>query len=144
MLPDAQPATSTNLSARQLLDPGIAAQVAEPLRANHLPAAPLCLEVTETAAVVAVPSARANLAAIVELGANSPWTTSAPGTPDLARLRPFRADHLKLHRQFIGGMDLAATDAAIVEGAVQPAHPLGTTVTAGWCWWRTPLANLGP
>ena len=121
---------AVNISARQLADPGIIAQV-EAAVAMAGGGAPLCLEITETALLEAATPAKATLRRLkahgVLLGIDD-FGTSYSSLSYITRLTP---DFLKVDRTFVEGLcDVNPNDRAIVSAVINLAHTLGLFVIA--------------
>jgi len=115
---------AVNVSARQLADPGLVAEV-EAAVAEAGGGAPLCLEITETALLEwASPTAetlrrlktRGILLGIDDFG------TNYSSLSNVTRLAP---DFLKVDRSFVNGLGVDPHDTAIVAAVIGLAHTLG-------------------
>ncbi len=120
---------AVNVSARQLNDDDIAHVVRDALRANHLAADALALEVTETALMGDEAQARRTLDQLHELGVHLAIDDFGTGYSSLSNLRRFHFDSLKIDRSFVNGLaEDESEDAAIIAAVVALAHSLGITV----------------
>ena len=131
---DAQDAltVSVNVSARQLSDPGLTADVATALAKHRIPPHLLCLEVTETAVLEQTDVSEAALGALAALGVQLALDDFGTGYSSLGHLRQFPINILKIDRMFVDGLDRGNRDNAIVGAVTALAHALGmTTVGEG-------------
>jgi diguanylate cyclase (GGDEF)-like protein len=121
---------SVNLSARQLRDPDLVAEVAGMLRENGLDARRLELEVTETVAMADAAVTRHALSALRRLGVRVSIDDFGTGHSSLGRLQELAPDALKIDRSFIAGLSRDRGSEAIVRAVSAMAHDLGLEVTA--------------
>jgi diguanylate cyclase (GGDEF)-like protein/PAS domain S-box-containing protein len=120
---------AVNVSARQLADPGIIAEVEAAVAAAG-GGAPLCLEITETALLESASPAGDTLRRLktrgVLLGIDD-FGTSYSSLSNVTRLAP---DFLKVDRSFVDGLGVDPHDSAIVAAVINLAHTLGLFVIA--------------
>ena len=156
--PDA-PSVSVNLSPRQLSQSGVVRMVEEVLAETGLLPSRLCLEITESAVVDDLESARATLAGLHRLGVRLSLDDFGTGYSSLLHLRRLPFHQLKVDGSFVAGLGHEPSDTAIVAGVVSLGHALGMMVVAegvetesqvgelralgcelgqGW-WWCPPL-----
>ncbi|MGE4296383.1 MAG: EAL domain-containing protein [Desulfovibrionaceae bacterium] len=124
---------SVNLSARQLMMPGVANMVRRTLEASGLPAANLKLEITESAVMERASLAREVLRELKAIGAALSLDDFGTGYSSLAYLHQFPVDTLKIDRSFVVRMDPSVTGSsgeAIVNTIVNLAKILGKEVVA--------------
>ena len=121
---------SVNLSPRQLSQPDIVSMVEAVLAETGLPAGRLCLEVTESAMVDDLESARATLADLHRLGVRLSLDDFGTGYSSLLHLRRLPFHQLKVDRSFVAGLGHEPSDTAIVAGVVGLGHALGMPVVA--------------
>jgi predicted signal transduction protein with EAL and GGDEF domain len=120
---------SVNLTADDLLDPGLTDRIAATLERHGLPGAALRVELTEEALVADPQAAARLLQAWRALGLSAALDDFGTGYSSLAYLRELPFDELKLDRVF--GADLRRrTTATIVAHTVAMAHGLGLRVVA--------------
>ena len=135
---------SVNLSARQLEDPGLVAELGG---GDRWPAAPtpasLCLEVTEDT-VRARPGAGGADAGGDAASSGSSWRsmTSAPGTRRWPSLRHLPLDSIKIHESFVSTLGTDPGEAAVVGALVELGHALGLSVMAEGVETDAQLAQL--
>jgi diguanylate cyclase (GGDEF)-like protein len=121
---------SVNLSAHQLVFPGLAEVVAQALADSALDPKLLCLEITETVLMEEAASSRAALDSLKELGVQLAVDDFGTGYSSLLYLRRFPVDVLKVDRSFVSGLGQSPADTAIVAGVVGLAHALGLVPVA--------------
>jgi diguanylate cyclase (GGDEF)-like protein len=121
---------AVNLSARNLLDPRLPADVAELLRSHRLSPHRLVLEITETVVMSELEVVDEVLAALRELGVQLAVDDFGTGYSSLTFLTRVAVDELKVDRTFVGKMADSAEAAAIVRTTVDLARELGLRVVA--------------
>lgn len=125
---------SVNLSARQLGEPGLVAQVRDILEETGLPPACLDLELTESALIAQGEAVSARLSALRALGVRIAVDDFGTGYSSLAYLRRFPLDILKVDRSFISGLAEPGAEGrrnqAVVRAVVDMAHALSLEVIA--------------
>jgi diguanylate cyclase (GGDEF)-like protein len=123
-------AVSANLSALDLLDPGLPKRVNALLEFHGVPASRLCLEITESALMDDPALAMAHLEALAALGVKLSIDDYGVGQASLAYLKSLPVNELKLDRSFIAAIDTAPRNAAIVRSTIMLSHALGLSVVA--------------
>ena len=121
---------SVNLSARNLLQPGLVEDVAELLRVHGVPAAALCLEVTETSVMSDTRRTVAVLEALAKLGITIALDDFGTGHSSLAYLKNFPVGEIKIDKSFVLSMLTDRSDEAIVRSIVDLARNLELPVVA--------------
>ena len=121
---------SVNISARQLARPEFPEMVADVLVRNGMPAAALCLEITETVLMEDVETVSVAFDALRRLGVRVAVDDFGTGYSSLVYLKRFPVRRLKVDRRFVSGLGHDADDAAIVTGVVSLAHALGLECVA--------------
>jgi diguanylate cyclase (GGDEF)-like protein len=122
---------AVNVSARQLAQPDIVEVVRGALAETGLPAASLCLEITESAVMRDPEAALATLALVKDLGVKVALDDFGVGFSSLAQLKEMLPLHaLKVDRSFISGLDGDERNSAIVAAVVMMATTLGLTAIA--------------
>jgi diguanylate cyclase (GGDEF)-like protein len=121
---------SVNLSAHQLIFPGLRDVVARALVDSALDPNLLCLEITETVLMEDAGSSRAVLDSLKALGVRLAVDDFGTGYSSLLYLRRFPVDILKVDRSFVSGLGQSPADTAIVAGVVGLAHALGLVAVA--------------
>jgi diguanylate cyclase (GGDEF)-like protein/PAS domain S-box-containing protein len=127
---DMQPLrVAVNISASQLTQPDLAAEVARILDESGLPAERLELELTESSTLHEVERVQTTLEALHEMGVALALDDFGTGYASLSHLKLFPLDVLKIDRSFVA--DLAETsDAAIVRSLIELGHRLKLRVVA--------------
>ncbi|MEX2372203.1 MAG: bifunctional diguanylate cyclase/phosphodiesterase [Dehalococcoidia bacterium] len=129
--PDGAPlAISVNLSARQLDNPGLVAEVAGILEETGLPPHTLRLEITETAAMHDADGKVAVLAELRALGVQLAIDDFGTGYSSLSYLQSLPVNILKIDRAFVSGVGDDPSAMAIVQAIIAVAHTLSLEVTA--------------
>ncbi|MBL6752185.1 MAG: EAL domain-containing protein [Nevskia sp.] len=121
---------SVNISAQDLLAPGLVEVVTGALSRHELPAALLCLEITETGVMADPPRAVELLAGLHAVGVRLSMDDFGTGYSSLAYIKQLRLNELKIDRSFVGNIVDDSKDRAIVLSAVELAHNLGLSVVA--------------
>ena len=124
---------AVNLSARQLLSPGLPETVAETLVLSGLDAACLCLEITESVLLDDADSAAKALRALKALGVRIAVDDFGTGYSSLTYLKRFPVDTLKIDKSFVAGIGDSTSgrgDRAIVASIIDLAHAFGLTTIA--------------
>ncbi|MFI5842187.1 putative bifunctional diguanylate cyclase/phosphodiesterase [Catenuloplanes sp. NPDC051500] len=120
---------SVNLSPRQLLKPGIVADIVGVLERTGLSPAHLTLEITETAIVVA-DTAAPILAEFRALGIRIAIDDFGTGYSSLQYLIGLPIDVLKIDRAFVTQLDSTTRGAAVAEAVVRLGQILGLDTVA--------------
>ena len=121
---------SVNLSARNLHDPHLSAQLRDLLAANRLPARHLQLELTESSIMDDPERAGTVLRSLDQLGVRLAIDDFGTGYSSLAYLQRLPVDEIKIDRSFVAGMADRPADRVIVDSTIDLARNLGLTVTA--------------
>jgi diguanylate cyclase (GGDEF)-like protein len=121
---------AVNLSARNLLDPRLPADVADLLRQHRMPAHRLVVEITETVVMSELEVVDEVLAGLRALGIGLSVDDFGTGYSSLTFLTRITVDELKVDRTFVRGMADSAEAAAIVRTTVELARELGLRVVA--------------
>jgi diguanylate cyclase (GGDEF)-like protein len=119
---------NVNLSTRQLLHPGIVADVEDALAAAGLPGNALRLELTESALMESGEAAVETLCRLKALGVTLCIDDFGVGYSSLAYLHRFPVDVLKVDRSFIVRLGADGESDGIVSAIVALAHGLGMLV----------------
>ncbi len=125
-----QLAMSVNLSARNLHDPELPAQIESALTRHSVPAAALTLEVTESAAMADPATAVGVLEALRALGVGLSIDDFGSGNASIAYLAKLPVGELKIDRSFVTPMCESAREEAIVRTTIDLARHLGLHVVA--------------
>jgi diguanylate cyclase (GGDEF)-like protein/PAS domain S-box-containing protein len=121
---------SINLSARQLVEPRFADQVADVIAKSGVHASNLCLEITETAFMEDAEAVMRVIEEMREFGVRFAIDDFGTGYSSLGYLKRFSVDTVKIDRAFVDGLADNPDDVAIVTAVVGLAHALGLRVVA--------------
>ena len=121
---------AVNLSAHQLRDPTLVAQVQAAMQANQLRGEDLELEVTESVAMSDPQAAIDQLQALRALELTLAIDDFGTGYSSLAYLKRLPIQVLKLDREFVRDIETDPNDAAISAATLALAHSLGMQVVA--------------
>jgi diguanylate cyclase (GGDEF)-like protein/PAS domain S-box-containing protein len=121
---------SVNVSARQLGQVDFVAVVERALRETGVPAASICLEVTETAVLRRPEMARRALEALRILGVRVALDDFGLGYSSLTHLKALPVDVVKVDRSFVADLVRSTEDRAVVEAVITLARRMGLTVIA--------------
>jgi EAL domain-containing protein (putative c-di-GMP-specific phosphodiesterase class I) len=121
---------AVNLSARQLVDVGLADRIGALMTTASLPPGTLWLEVTETALIEDIRLAKATLERIEALGAWLSIDDFGTGWASLTYLRQFPSHALKIDLSFVSGLGANASDEAIVRSILLLGTELDLAVIA--------------
>ncbi|MEO8518088.1 MAG: EAL domain-containing protein [Dermatophilaceae bacterium] len=121
---------SVNLSARNLLDVGLPAQVAELLAARGVAPELLHLEVTESAIMTEPVRAQQILEQLAALGVLLSIDDFGAGYTSLSQLKNLPVSELKIDKSFVMTMTEDHSNALIVRSVVDLGHNLGYTLVA--------------
>ncbi len=124
------PVLAVNVSARQLEQPGLVADVAAALQASGLAPSLLWLELTETALLPDAQFAIQTLARLRALGVRVALDDFGTGHSSFARLKHLPIDGLKIDRSFVADLPDDSLDAAIVAAMALVARKAGISVVA--------------
>jgi len=120
-----------NASPAEFRNPHYAERLLGRLAAHRVPATALELEITETA-LLADSDGRVlhALQTLRTAGMTIALDDFGTGFSSLAHLRRFPVDTLKIDQSFVGGIDAASGDRAIVEAVLRLGEALGLTTVA--------------
>jgi len=121
---------AVNLSARDLLNRELVAEVARLLAASRLAPRRLCLEITESALMDDPELALQHLRELAALGLKLSIDDYGTGQASLAYVKTLPVHELKIDRAFVTGVDSAPRNAAIVRSTLLLCRELGLTVVA--------------
>ena len=116
---------AVNLSARNLLDRELPADVARVLQRHGLAAERLVLEITETTMMSELDVVEDVLAQLRSLGVELSVDDFGTGYSSLAFLQRVRVNEVKVDRSFVAGLADSDSARALVRATVQLAHSLG-------------------
>jgi diguanylate cyclase (GGDEF)-like protein/PAS domain S-box-containing protein len=121
---------SVNLSAHQLGDPQLPAEVKAALAESGIAPGRLCLEVTESVLMDDVTDSIAILTELRTAGVRLVIDDFGTGYSSLSYLRRLPVDGIKIDRSFVAELGRASEDDAIVEAIIRLGHSLDLTITA--------------
>jgi len=137
---------AVNLSAADLVDPGMLEFILGALRDSQLPAGSLTLEITESVLLHEPEAARRNMELLRVAGVRFAIDDFGTGYSSLSQLRELAADELKIDQSFVRVLNQGSEHAAVIRAIVELGHGLGLrTVAEGVeeeAQWRT-LTGLG-
>ena len=121
---------NVNLSARQLDQPGLAAEVAQTLAATELPAGSLVVEITEQIFMQDSEHVLVNIQELKELGVRLAIDDFGTGYSSLSYLQRFPVDYLKIDKSFVDDVGGDGTKPALARAVIEIAHSLELDVVA--------------
>jgi diguanylate cyclase (GGDEF)-like protein len=121
---------AVNVTVRQLTRPHFADYVLNQLTAHRIPAAQLCLELTETQLMEQPDTTVGALLLLDAAGVQLAIDDFGTGFSSLAYLRDLPARSLKIDRSFVVGLPADTRDVAVVTAVIRLAHQLGMTTIA--------------
>jgi diguanylate cyclase (GGDEF)-like protein len=121
---------SANLSASDLLNPGLGAHIRTLLERHDVSAGTLCLEITESALMDEPTLALSHLIELAALGIKLSIDDYGVGQASLAYLKTLPVNELKIDRTFVTSVAGSPKNAAIVQSTIMLGHALGLTVVA--------------
>ncbi len=133
---------SVNVSARQLQQPDLVAQVAQVLEETGLAPACLNLEITESVMMLDADDTIPRLHALRALGVSLAVDDFGTGYSSMAYLSSLPIDTLKIDRSFVTQMARSDDDAAIVRAIVTLAKTLNLQITCEGIETPAQLAQL--
>jgi diguanylate cyclase (GGDEF)-like protein/PAS domain S-box-containing protein len=119
-----------NLSGASLNDAELLSYIENRLRSCRVPPGRLAFEITESAAVSDLASARNWIRRLKELGCLFALDDFGVGFSSLGYLRALAVDYVKIDRTFIRDVDTNPTNRALVQAVKSVAHTLGKEVIA--------------
>lgn len=121
---------SVNLSARQLLDPGLPEMVDTLLRRHVVPASALTLEITESRLMSEPDAAHAAMQELRSLGVRLSVDDFGTGYSSLSYLQTLPLDEVKIDKSFVLPLVQNTQNHAIVRSIIELVHVLGLEVVA--------------
>jgi diguanylate cyclase (GGDEF)-like protein/PAS domain S-box-containing protein len=121
---------SVNLSAKQLLQPDLVAQIAQTIWDTGLNPRQLKLEIIESALVAEGEAATTALNQLKSLGVQLSIDDFGTGYSSLSYLHRFPVDTIKIDRSFVSQLDVAGGHDAIITAIVTLARSLGMNAIA--------------
>jgi len=133
---------AVNLSARQLQQPGLVAEVQEALQTSGLPPSSLVLEITESVMMQDIDSSILKLRELKDIGVMLAIDDFGTGYSSLNYLRQFPVDILKVDRSFISEVTGSGEEAALTDAIISLAGTLGLAAVAEGIEQREQYARL--
>jgi EAL domain-containing protein (putative c-di-GMP-specific phosphodiesterase class I) len=121
---------AVNLSARNLLDPGLPRQIGRSLKEHGVAPEQLELEITESVIMADPVRAMECLAQLNQMGLKLSVDDFGTGYSSLAYLKRLPVHELKIDKAFVQGMMKDRNDAAIVRAAIDLGRDMGLTHVA--------------
>ena len=119
-----------NLSPLSIADEELPAYLAAELRSARADGRGLCLEITETAAIVNMDLARRFASRVAELGCEFALDDFGSGFASFYYLKHLPFDYLKIDGEFIRDLPNSETDQLVVKSICEIAHGLGKRTIA--------------
>jgi diguanylate cyclase (GGDEF)-like protein len=121
---------SVNLSVHNLWDPDLVNYIESKINEYGLPAASLCLEITESAMMANPGHAIDVLTSLKKMGVRLSIDDFGSGFSSLVYIKQLPVHELKIDKSFIFDMDKDTNDIAIVRSTIDLAHNLNLDVVA--------------
>ena len=121
---------SINLSGKSIGNSDMLAFILEAFRSGRVPAASICFEITETAAIADLVAATRFIARLKECGCRFALDDFGSGFSSLAYLKQLPVDYLKIDGAFVRDMDSDSIDHAMVRSINDIGHLLGKQTVA--------------
>jgi diguanylate cyclase (GGDEF)-like protein/PAS domain S-box-containing protein len=121
---------AVNLSAKSVVDPEIPAFVAAELRAAGIDGRGLCVEITETAAIVNIERARHCAEELSALGCRLALDDFGAGFSSFYYLKHLEFDYVKIDGEFIRNLPESHVNQLVVQSLVEIAQGLGKRTIA--------------
>lgn len=119
-----------NLSASDVIDPGLPMHITELFESYDLTPDQLALEVTESAVMQDVNAATETLMALSQMGLKIAVDDYGTGYSSLAQIRRLPVDELKIDKSFVLKLDTQQEDLTIVRSTIEMGHHLGLKIVA--------------
>jgi len=116
---------AVNLSAKSITDPGLIEYIATELERAGVDGSGLCIEITETAAIVNVARAKAFAAALRALGCTLALDDFGAGFASFYYLKHLSFDYVKIDGEFIRDVVSSRVNQLVVRSVVGIARGLG-------------------
>jgi diguanylate cyclase (GGDEF)-like protein/PAS domain S-box-containing protein len=123
-------AVTVNVSTRQLAEPDFAEVVRRVIKASDLPAAAVCLEITETEILSHMERVAPQLETLRKVGVQIAMDDFGSGYSSLRYLRTLPLDIIKIDKSFVAGIASSSQDRAVVAGLVMLGRETDRAVIA--------------
>jgi diguanylate cyclase (GGDEF)-like protein len=131
-----------NISAKSLISPDLSTVVANQLDATGADGRGLCLEITETVAIVSIDRAKRFASEIGELGCEVALDDFGAGFASFYYLKHLTFDYVKIDGEFIAGLPENRTNQLVVRSIVDIARGMGKRTIAEFVGDAATLALL--
>lgn len=131
-----------NVSGLTISNPGFLGFIRERLKSHALPAALICFELTETAAITNLTQSTNFIAALRRLGCAVSLDDFGRGVSSFAYLKDLAVDYLKIDGSFVKDMESNSVHYAIVEAIHGVANVMGIETIAEYVEDMATLAKL--
>ncbi|USB33005.1 EAL domain-containing protein [Paenibacillus sp. YPG26] len=121
---------SVNISAQQLRDPHLAVKIIELLRVEGLPARNLCLEITESTAIVDLETSQRLCKELTSLGITLALDDFGVGYSSLSMLNNLPLHYLKIDRSLVTNIAVSQRDSSVVGTIIELSRNLDMKVVA--------------
>jgi len=121
---------AVNLSAGDIVDPGLGDAILRLLAKYRVAATSLVLEITESAMMRDPGTSARNMELLRVAGVRFAIDDFGTGYSSLSQLRKLPVDELKIDRSFVSRAHIDADDASIVSSTIELGHNLGLKVVA--------------
>src|ERR1019366_4830716 len=123
---------AVNVSASNLLDPGLADLIQSRLEVHALPPDALVIEVTETSIITEFKRSQAVISTLRDLGITVSIDDFGSGFTSLAYLSTLAVGELKLDQSFLVGLngENRDRDIELIRATIQLGHDMGLRVVA--------------
>lgn len=121
---------AVNFSAQQFRQHNLHEKVSAVLKRTNAQASWLCIEITESIAMIHPEQARAHLTDLVAMGCSVALDDFGTGYSSLAYLKTLPVSKLKIDKSFMDGIPHDASDTTISRAIIALAHNLGMTLVA--------------
>ena len=118
-------ALEVNLSAKSVMDPELPGVIAAELEATGADAGGLCIEITETAAIVNIDRAKRFAHELAQLGCEFALDDFGSGFASFYYLKHLSFDYLKIDGEFVKDLLTSHTNQLVVKAVVDIARGLG-------------------
>ena len=141
--PAAHRRVAVNVSALSITDPGMLAHVAHQLERRRVDPSRLLVEITETAAISDMSSARRFCAGILALGCELALDDFGAGFGSFQYLKQLPFSYLKIDGDFIRRLPVSRTDQLLVNALAGIARGMGARTVAEFVGDESTLELLG-
>jgi EAL domain-containing protein (putative c-di-GMP-specific phosphodiesterase class I) len=123
---------AVNLSGTSVTDDSFLPYLRRQFEVHRVPPATICFEITETAAMRDLETARAFMQALTDMGASFALDDFGSGLSSYNYLRELPVSYLKIDGSFVHDMNVNPVNHALVASINQVAHVLGLKTIAEW------------